>query len=424
MIGLTQFAQWVATARSLALTPARFRDVFAGATGHSQGVVTACAIAYELAADDWPSFETNALEALRVLFYIGLRGTEAFPPMALNPTVVAEASKRGEGTPTPMLAVTGLQLAPLQKKIDATNAHLEKHGKGTVAISLFNGARAYVVTGPPESLAGLAHSLHQIKAEAGKDQSKIPHSKRQSVFSLRFLSIPVPYHNHHYLAGCAEQVASSDLADAEAFWARSKLSMAIHHTDDGHDLRQDGATSLLRELCDQIFDRPIRWTNATDYAAATTHVLDFGPGGPSGIGSLTARNLEGRGIRCLAFAGTAAAGRGGDEAYDVRSLRTEQAWGRRFAPKLVKTADGRIRLDTPFSRLLSKPPLMVAGMTPCTVGAGFNAAVLNAGYHIELAGGGHYNPRALRAKVDDVAKRLEHPGLGLTLNALYINQVC
>lgn len=36
--------------------------------------------------------------------------------------------------------------------------------------------------------------------------------------------------------------------------------------------------------------------------------------------------------------------------------------------------DGRIHIDTPFSRLLSKPPLMVAGMTPCTVPAEFNAA--------------------------------------------------
>jgi fatty acid synthase subunit alpha len=36
---------------------------------------------------------------------------------------------------------------------------------------------------------------------------------------------------------------------------------------------------------------------------------------------------------------------------------------------------------------------MVAGMTTSTVMAGFVSAVLDAGYHIELAGasGGHYN---------------------------------
>ena len=64
---------------------------------------------------------------------------------------------------------------------------------------------------------------------------------------------------------------------------------------------------------------------------------------------------------------------------------------------------------------------MVAGMTPCTVQAGLNVATLNAGYHIELAGGGHYNAAALRSKVAEISSRVE-PGVGITLNALYINQ--
>jgi enoyl reductase-like protein len=79
--------------------------------------------------------------------------------------------------------------------------------------------------------------------------------------------------------------------------------------------------------------------------------------------------------------------------------------------------DGKIHIDTPMSRLLRKPPLMVAGMTPSTVQSGFNIAVLNAGYHIELAGGGHYNPKALRSKVDEIVKGIK-PGLALTLNTL------
>jgi fatty acid synthase subunit beta len=83
--------------------------------------------------------------------------------------------------------------------------------------------------------------------------------------------------------------------------------------------------------------------------------------------------------------------------------------------------DGKMHIDTPFSRLLGKPPIMVAGMTPCTVGSSLVSATLNAGYHIELAGGGHYNPAALRSKVAEIQRRIQ-PGVGLTLNALYINQ--
>lgn len=63
---------------------------------------------------------------------------------------------------------------------------------------------------------------------------------------------------------------------------------------------------------------------------------------------------------------------------------------------------------------------MVAGMTPTTVKAGFVSAILSAGYHVELAGGGHYNAAALRAKVTEIQSKIP-PGVGLTLNSLYIN---
>jgi len=83
-------------------------------------------------------------------------------------------------------------------------------------------------------------------------------------------------------------------------------------------------------------------------------------------------------------------------------------------------SDGTVHLDTRFSRLLGKPPIMVAGMTPTTVKAGFVSAVLSAGYHIELAGGGHYNASALRKKMAEIQAKIPE-GVGITLNSLYIN---
>lgn len=84
------------------------------------------------------------------------------------------------------------------------------------------------------------------------------------------------------------------------------------------------------------------------------------------------------------------------------------------------SSDGTLHIDTPFSRLLGKPPIMVAGMTPTTVKAGFVSAVLDAGFHVELAGGGHYNAKALREKVAEIQSKIP-AGVGLTLNSLYIN---
>ena len=83
-------------------------------------------------------------------------------------------------------------------------------------------------------------------------------------------------------------------------------------------------------------------------------------------------------------------------------------------------SDEKIHLDTSFSRLLAKPPIMVAGMTPSTVKGGFVSAILSAGYHVELAGGGHYNANAVRAKVSEIQKNIP-AGVGITLNSLYIN---
>lgn len=336
-----------------------------------------------------------------------------------------------------MLAVTGLLQPALEAKIKETNAYLTAHGKGTVGISLFNGQKAFVVTGPPASLVGLVNNLKKGKAESGKDQSKIPHSKRLPVFSMRFLPIGVPYHSP-YLTGCTAAAMASDdvvtesssradpLAASPSFWVRSKLKFPVYHTETGRDIRNaseaHGEGELLRELFDQIFTSPIHWKAATSFNNNATHVVDFGTGGQSGIGSLTARESEGKGLRVLVTSG-GTNGRSIEEAYSSTKLRVESKWLSKFGPRLVRTRhDGKIHLDTAMSRLLSKPPLMVAGMTPCTVGAGFNAAVANAGYHIELAGGGHYSPRALRGKVADIISRLNSPGIGLTLNALYINQ--
>ena len=56
---------------------------------------------------------------------------------------------------------------------------------------------------------------------------------------------------------------------------------------------------------------------------------------------------------------------------------------------------------------------MVAGMTPSTVKAGFISAILDAGYHIKLAGGGHYNAAALCSKVMEIQKQIP-AGVGIS----------
>ncbi|KAI9439787.1 fatty acid synthase [Lactarius indigo] len=409
LIGLTQFTQYLVAARVSGHSPAELSARFSGASGHSQGLVTAIAIS---SSKDDASFIDNAHKALKWLFFAGLRGQQLFPVLALEPSVVQDSIEGGEGQPTPMLSISGLLLKDLQPHISKTNKHLPENSQLTV--SLHNGPRTFIVTGPPRALYGLVTNLRKIRAPNGVDQSKVEFSKRKPVFNARFLVVGVPFHSQ-YLQGAADKLIDEDL-HGEELWTPEELQIPVYHTEDGSDLRTHTG-SLTRSICDQIFTKSLHWTKATDLPEGATHVVDFGAGGVSGIGPLTARNLDGRGVRVIVIGDK---GKGDAEFYSVSDVKTEQSWTKKWIPSLVKTSDGKIHIDTPFSRLLGKPPIMVAGMTPTTVKAGFVSAVLEAGYHVELAGGGHYSPAALRAKVAEIQTKIS-PGIGLTLNALYIN---
>ena len=83
------------------------------------------------------------------------------------------------------------------------------------------------------------------------------------------------------------------------------------------------STSITRSLCDQIFTSPIQWTAATNFPETATHAIDFGPGGTSGIGPLTARNLNGRGVHVIIVGDK---GKGSAEVYDSQDVRYEEWW--------------------------------------------------------------------------------------------------
>ncbi|KNZ81816.1 Fatty acid synthase subunit alpha [Termitomyces sp. J132] len=414
LIGLTQLVQYLVVCKVYNVTPGELRKCISGATGHSQGIVSAVAIS---ASATFEEFNENARKALKWLFYSGLRGQQAFPIVSMEPSIVQDSIEGGEGTPSPMLSIAGLSLKEVESHLKKTNAHLPENSQ--LHISLNNGPRAFVVTGPARALHGLVTNLRKVRAPSGADQSKTPYSQRKPVFSVRFLVVGVPYHSD-YLAGATEQLFNEDLG-GEELWQAKDLKIPVYHTGDGSDLRAL-STSITRSLCDQIFTLPIHWSKATDFSETATHAIDFGPGGLSGIGPLTARNLDGRGVRVI-IAGDR--GKGDAELYSGTEVIYEDWWSKKWSPSLVRTRhvicspqtlDGTIYLDTPFSRLLGKPPIMVAGMTPSTVKGGFVSAVLNAGYHVELAGGGHYNAAALRAKVAEIQKNIPD-----TLNSLYIN---
>lgn len=343
LIGLTQFTQYLVAARVSGLSPAELSARFSGASGHSQGLVTAVAV---FSSKDDASFLENTQKALKWLFFAGLRGQQLFPVLALEPSIVQDSIEGGEGQPTPMLSVNGLLLKDLQPYISKTNKYLPDNSQ--IGVSLHNGPRNFIITGPPRALYGLVANLRKIRAPSGSDQSKVEFSKRKPVFSARFLVVGVPFHSQ-YLRDATDKVIHEDL-NGEELWTTEGLRIPVYHTEDGRlsdqlsfvdspllltgsDLRAH-AGSLTRSICDQIFTKPLHWPKATNLPESTTHAVDFGAGGISGIGPLTARNLDGRGVRVIVIGEK---GKGDAEFYSVRGVKDEPSWIKKWAPSLVKT---------------------------------------------------------------------------------------
>ncbi|KAF4125253.1 hypothetical protein GMORB2_4093 [Geosmithia morbida] len=416
LIGLVQMAHYEVTCKVLGVDPGALRERFAGSTGHSQGIVMAAATA---AAESWDSWREIVASTLTILFWIGARSQQAFPVTSMTPTMLRESQENGEGTPTPMLSIRDLSQEQVQKHIDATNQYLpaDRH----ISISLINSPRNMVVTGPPTSLYGLNSQLRRVKAPTGLDQTRIPYTERKIRFSNRFLPITAPFHSTYLEKATA--MIDEDLKDINI--DASLLGMPVIDTNTGKDLRDQVKGNIVPALVRLITRDPVNWEKATVFPGAT-HILDFGPGGVSGLGVLTSRNKEGTGVRVIlagAISGTAKEVGYKPELFDrdeEHAVKYAIDWVKEFSPRLVKTSTGTTYVDTRMSRLLGLPPILVAGMTPATVPWDFVAATMNAGYHIELAGGGYFNGKRMTEALIKIEGAIP-AGRGITVNLIYVN---
>lgn len=413
LIGVIQLAHYAITARLLGFTPGELRSHLKGATGHSQGLATAVAIAE---ADSWDSFYVSMKKAISVLFFIGVRCHLAYPNTSLPPSIVEDSVENNEGVPSPMLTISNLTQKQVQTFVDETNSHLpqEKH----IVISLVNGARNLVVSGPPQSLYGLNLALRKEKAPSGLDQSRIPYSERKLKFSNRFLPVASPFHSHLLIP--ATKFIIQDLQNEKVEFNETDLKIPVYDTFDGKNLK-DHKSSIAERIVDCIIRLPVNWELTTRFSA--THILDFGPGGVSGLGVLTHRNKDGTGVRVI-VAGTLDINPDDDYGFKQElfenNLKTNPDWLKEYHPKLIKNKTGKIFVDTKFSKLLGRAPLLVPGMTPTTVSPDFVAATINAGYQIELAGGGYFSAQGMTDAIDSVISQIKK-GYSLSLNLIYVN---
>lgn len=292
------------------------------------------------------------------------------------------------GEKSPMVAVSNVDPEQLQAVVTEVSQGVDPDKAAVVSIR--NGRRRAVLSG---SVAQLDRVRRRC-AEINEEQSRERDAKKRggSVFAPVFEDIPVEVAFHH--------PALAETVDLVTGWAQQC----------GLD------TELAATLAREVLVDPIDWVGTVDATVAegAQWILDLGPGDL--LTRLTAGSLKGTGVGVLA-----ASTRPGQRSLFTPGAAPEvaPAWAE-FAPKPVRLPNGRIVVETAFTRLTGRSPILLAGMTPTTVDAKIVAAAANAGHWAELAGGGQVTEQIFADRVAELRTLLQ-PGRAVQFNSLFLD---
>ncbi|KAK4234872.1 acyl transferase domain-containing protein [Achaetomium macrosporum] len=426
---LLSLARYCITCDALSLHPGQFRQLLRGVTGHSQGLFAAVAIAK---SDSWASFYPACDEALQISFSVGLESHCAATPCTISAGAAADCIEHGEGAPSWMLSISGLDKQRITQLIEATNKSFGDDSRQAVHLALHNSRDKFILAGPPTSLRSVCLRLRQIKAPDNLDQTRVLSHKRKPAVDVHFLPISAPYHSP-YLADI-DVCVRENISSLEVPVTGADLAIPVYHTHTSEPLSSNN--DLVDTLIRAVTVEPVDWPrtiqallSSSSTTGQTTHILDFGPGQ---IGKLVAELTDGVGVRVIQLSSNSnpsaeteggLGGMGELLSPSLSHMLPAPSWKDQFSPRLVQGERGAVRVETKMTRVFGTPPVMVAGMTPTTVPVDFVAAVMAAGYHVELAGGGYWEEKEFEAAIRRLAGGISRlgTGTGVTVNLLYAN---
>jgi fatty acid synthase subunit beta len=410
LIAVLQLASFYVTCKLWQLSPGEVVEKLHGSTGHSQGIIVAVGLA---TCKTFQDFEGASKSCLIALFYTGCRSQQVFPRKTWWQRMVENPWTDSEDEPSPMMNIMHLTRAEVESQIRSFNQHVPWDQE--VAIALINGPSNIVVGGHPESLRSFNSWIQKLRDPKSKTR---PQSGK--AFTTRYLPISAPFHTPS-LTEAALRI-EEDMKSYNIMIKPDDLLIPVFDSKSGRDLRQAEEEALLPMLTRAITTEVVDWPCATKFPNGSC-IIDFGPGGTSGVGTLLHRMKEGRGTQVI-LAGPleGALPHVGYKAdlFEASSHSNQPPadWSRDCAPTLLADASGKTMVSTKMSQLLGVPPIMVAGMTPTTVHPDFVAAVINAGYHVELAAGGHHSEASLVNAITTIEKSIP-AGKGITINLIY-----
>ncbi|KAI0096024.1 enoyl reductase domain of FAS1 [Nemania sp. FL0031] len=418
IIGLIDLAHYCITCKLLDKSPGEMAQLLFGVTGHSQGIIVAAVASL---SDSWDAFFHHARWAIELLFWLGYHSHREAPRSTIDAAALSDSIREGEGSPSHLLVVRGLQEQKLQDILATCNQQLTV--REHLYLALKNGPQNYVVAGSPRSLRGLTLRLRKIRAQPGSDQGRVPFSQRRPEIQCQFLPVSAPFHSQHLITA-ADRVKEI-FVETSRSPKLNNLRTPLFHTEAGLEMGKiaGNETSLTHMLIDAIASKVVDWPASLQVGQSTrpTHCVVFGGGR---LSDLVSRVVEGRGIRVID--GTSlepssiVMGTKADlftPTLEPCQLKTS-SWKHKYQPSVKKNSNGQTTVETRLSLLLKNPPVITAGMTPTTVHWDFVSAIINAGYYVELAGGGYFDAPSMTAAIEKLAASIP-AGRGITINLIY-----
>lgn len=337
--------------------------------GHSQGVLGAALF------DAWQEGDYQKIAAIYAIAEL----------MGVATTAATRASGvRPVGEQFPMLAVVGASASQVESLIEDAGL------TDAVSVSLKNSAQQIVLSGSPADLAQVQLAAKKIQDE---EEAQIAAKVRGGIaFAPRFAYLPVAAPFHSPLL----QTALDQVRD----WAATA----------------DLDAELVEALAPAVLTNPVDWATEVKRLAdqSVKWILDIGPGDT--LARISTQVLLGLGVGVVE-AGTVA---GRDKFLTSNATFEPSVDWSAYQPKVTTLPDGSKTVETAFTRLTGRSPILLAGMTPTTVDPEIVAAASNAGYWAELAGGGQVTEPVFAANLKKL-KSLLNPGRAAQFNAMFLD---
>ncbi len=288
------------------------------------------------------------------------------------------AARSGERTP--MMAVRGLPEATLRSVLEA---HPE------VSLAIRNSRTMFSLSGRPADLFAVERDLEELAAGEAEARAKKTTGGAPIAPICEFLDVSVPFHS-----------ALLEPAVARVHEWAAKC----------------GIEGDVDELARAVLTERLNWDEVVANALGddTEWIIDLGPG--ASLNRITRANTEGTGVGII----NASTPDARDQLMVVGNQWRRGADWSRFAPKLATLGD-RTVVETKFSKLTGRSPILLAGMTPTTVEPEIVAAAANAGYWVEMAGGGQVTEDVFMTNLAGLVEQLE-PGRTAQFNAMFMDR--